>query len=79
MIEEVSEEKKPKSIRSHGIDNTKSATSEKKTINSINKEAYGPLAGQMVSTVKEACLQAFIGAGPRLVEPVYNCSLQTHE
>jgi translation elongation factor EF-G len=37
------------------------------------------LAGQIITVVKDACLQSFIGARPHLVEPVYECNLQTHE
>jgi translation elongation factor EF-G len=36
-------------------------------------DSFGPLAGQIVSTVKYACIEAFLGGSPRLVEPVYLC------
>ena len=28
---------------------------------------FGPLAGQIISTVKDACIESFLGGGPRLV------------
>lgn len=37
------------------------------------------MAGQIISEIKQACLISFMGAGPRLVEPVYECNLQTQE
>ena len=45
-----------------------------------NKEdlvkTHGPLAGQIISTVKDLCLESFLGANPRLVEGMYKCYLQ---
>lgn len=32
-----------------------------------------------MSTVKNACIQAFLGGYPRMVEPVYLCELQTDQ
>jgi hypothetical protein len=34
---------------------------------------FGPLAGQIMSTIKDTCLEAFLGGSPRLVEPMYLC------
>lgn len=56
-----------------------SNNSDKKTNNNSGKDAYGPLAGQIITVVKDACSQSFMGARPHLVEPVYECNLQTHE
>jgi ribosome assembly protein 1 len=41
------------------------------------KEAYGPLTGQLMSTMKDACLESYLGASPRLIEGVYLCYIQT--
>lgn len=32
-----------------------------------------------MSTMKDACVQAFLGGSPRLVQPVYLCELQTDQ
>ena len=42
-------------------------------------DSFGPLAGQIMSTMKDACLEAFMGGSPRLVEPMYLCELQTDQ
>eukprot|EP01063_Lacrimia_lanifica_P024302 TRINITY_DN32230_c0_g1_i1.p1 TRINITY_DN32230_c0_g1~~TRINITY_DN32230_c0_g1_i1.p1 ORF type:complete len:1001 (+),score=444.09 TRINITY_DN32230_c0_g1_i1:62-3064(+) len=36
---------------------------------------YGPLSGQVMSTINQACRQAFMQEGKRLVEPVYECDV----
>lgn len=43
----------------------------------VFKDLYGPLTGQIMGTMKEACHESFLGAGPRLVEGVYECNLLT--
>ena len=42
-------------------------------------DALGWLSGQIMSTMKDICLEAFLGASPRLVEPMYLCELQTDQ
>jgi len=42
----------------------------------IMNDPYGPISGQIMSAAKEACLESFLGADPRLVEGVYLCYLQ---
>lgn len=31
-------------------------------------DTYGPISGQVIAATKEACLESFMGAGPRIVE-----------
>lgn len=56
-------------------------TEEKKAISMINpdisKDLYGPLSGQIMSSMKDACCESFLGAMPRLAEGVYQCNLLT--
>lgn len=40
---------------------------------------YGTLANQLMPAVKDCCLEAFLGGGPRLVEPMYLCELHTDQ
>jgi len=58
-------------------------TAEERAINEkikftkwIMNDPYGPISGQIMSAAKEACLESFMGADPRLVEGVYLCYLQ---
>ena len=44
---------------------------------SLVKDSYGPLTGQLMSTMKDACLESYLGANPRLIEGVYLCYIQT--
>ena len=37
---------------------------------------YGPLQGQIMSTVKNLCKQSFLNSDPRVVECFYKCSMQ---
>ena len=39
-------------------------------------ENYGPLTGQVISIMKTACRQAFLARQVRLVEAIYDCSVQ---
>eukprot|EP01029_Cantina_marsupialis_P014977 TRINITY_DN32821_c0_g1_i2.p1 TRINITY_DN32821_c0_g1~~TRINITY_DN32821_c0_g1_i2.p1 ORF type:complete len:239 (-),score=66.32 TRINITY_DN32821_c0_g1_i2:170-886(-) len=39
-------------------------------------DPYGPLSGQVISSIKETCRKAFKCAQTRLVQPVFLCSLQ---
>ncbi|CAD8153478.1 unnamed protein product [Paramecium octaurelia] len=41
------------------------------------QDTYGPISGQLISAMKDACINSFLGAQPRLVESVYKCTLQT--
>lgn len=43
----------------------------------FTSDPYGPISGQIMSTVKDSCRQAFLGADPRLVQGVFLCSLIT--
>ena len=36
---------------------------------------YGPLSGQVISTIYSGLRQAFMAEGKRLVEPIYECSI----
>ena len=40
---------------------------------------FGPLAGQLISTVKDGCFESFLGGSPRVVEPMYLCQLHTDQ
>lgn len=40
------------------------------------KSAYGPLSGQLISTVKEGCRQAFQAQPQRLMAAMYRCEIQ---
>lgn len=42
-------------------------------------DSFGPLAGQIMSAMKDTCIEAFLGGSPRLVEPMYYCELQTDQ
>jgi len=42
-----------------------------------SKDNFGPLAGQVISTMKDCCIESFLGGSPRLVEPMYLCELHT--
>ena len=39
------------------------------------KVPYGPISGQIISTMKEVCQESFLGAKPRMVEGMYMCHL----
>ncbi|KAM9953379.1 hypothetical protein ACTFIR_008445 [Dictyostelium discoideum] len=41
-----------------------------------NSDSYGPLSGQMISTVKEGCRMAFQIKPQRLMEALYLCEIQ---
>ena len=41
------------------------------------KDTYGPFQGQFLSTLRDACKQSVLTNSPRLVEGVYECTLQT--
>jgi len=40
------------------------------------EEGWGPLSGQIVSTMKEGCRKAFNVANPRLMVAMYSCQIQ---
>lgn len=40
------------------------------------KSAYGPLSGQLISTMKEGCRQAFQAQPQRLMAAMYRCEIQ---
>ena len=42
-------------------------------------DSFGPLSGQVMSTIKDVCIEAFLGGSPRIVEPMYLCELQTDQ
>ena len=42
----------------------------------FREETYGPVSGQIMSGMKEACRRSFMTASCRLVEAVYKCSMQ---
>ena len=48
---------------------------EHKEENHVQQKTHGPLAGQIISTTKDLCLESFLGANPRLVEGMYRCYL----
>ncbi len=39
-------------------------------------DSYGPVTGQLISTMKRACTEAFLLRSSRLVEAIYLCTLQ---
>ncbi|XP_055844530.1 elongation factor-like GTPase 1 [Episyrphus balteatus] len=41
----------------------------------LNSKSYGPFSGQVMSTAKEACKQAFCKQPQRLVTPMYSCNI----
>eukprot|EP00164_Ancoracysta_twista_P001011 GFYU01001320.1.p1 GENE.GFYU01001320.1~~GFYU01001320.1.p1 ORF type:complete len:1032 (+),score=360.14 GFYU01001320.1:92-3187(+) len=43
-----------------------------------DSQHMGPVTGQVISSVKEACRQAFVKASPRLVEAMYLVDIQAH-
>lgn len=47
--------------------------------NKNQTDSFGPLAGQIMSAMKDTCIEAFLGGSPRLVEPMYYCELQTDQ
>lgn len=40
-------------------------------------DTYGPWSGQVMSTMKEACRNAFLAGERRLVEAIFTCQVQT--
>jgi ribosome assembly protein 1 len=42
-------------------------------------DQYGPLCGQVMSATKDACRQAFLQSGPRLVEALYLCEVMVSQ
>lgn len=46
-----------------------------KAEDSSDSQAYGPLSGQIMSTVKDACKRAMQNQPMRLVGPMYSCSI----
>jgi len=40
------------------------------------EEGWGPLSGQIVSTMKEGCRKAFNASNPRLMVAMYSCQIQ---
>lgn len=61
------------------VEEEKMENNEEKNIkkDDYNKDLYGPFTGQIMSAMKEACSESFLGAMPRLVEGVYRCDLMT--
>jgi len=45
-------------------------------LNRKDRDVGGPFSGQVLSSTKEACRQAFISRSPRLMEPMYICNIQ---
>ena len=41
-----------------------------------NYQAYGPISGQIMSTVKEGCKKAFQAQPQRLCSPMFSCTIQ---
>eukprot|EP01114_Cavostelium_apophysatum_P018773 TRINITY_DN5886_c0_g1_i1.p1 TRINITY_DN5886_c0_g1~~TRINITY_DN5886_c0_g1_i1.p1 ORF type:complete len:1020 (-),score=286.89 TRINITY_DN5886_c0_g1_i1:4-3063(-) len=39
-------------------------------------DTWGPFSGQIMSTMKEACRQAFLSKSQRIMEPIYTCNIQ---
>lgn len=42
----------------------------------LTNAIYGPLSGQVISTMKSGCRNAFIQQPVRLVEALYRCTVQ---
>lgn len=42
----------------------------------IMSSKFGPLSGQVISAVKDGCKKAFLKRSQRLVQPMYDCSVQ---
>ncbi|KAL4452839.1 hypothetical protein ABPG74_002404 [Tetrahymena malaccensis] len=42
-------------------------------------QPFGPLNGQVISTMKDCCFECFLGAQPRIVEGMYMCYVQTQQ
>ncbi|UIZ24753.1 hypothetical protein KXD40_006648 [Peronospora effusa] len=49
---------------------------EKSGDEKIDLSKYGPLSGQVISTMRMTCLMAFVKQPVRLVEAVYECTVQ---
>lgn len=43
---------------------------------SQHRDAYGPISGQIISTVKECCRRAFQIQSQRLMSPMFSCDIQ---
>ncbi|XP_037932858.1 elongation factor-like GTPase 1 [Teleopsis dalmanni] len=41
----------------------------------LNTKSFGPFSGQILTTAKEACKQAFQNQPQRLVSPMYSCNI----
>lgn len=42
----------------------------------VQKDNYGPMSGQIISTVKECCRKAFQAQPQRLMSPMFSCDIQ---
>jgi len=38
-------------------------------------DPYGPISGQLIGTMKEACKETFLGGNPRIVQGMYKCTI----
>lgn len=62
--------------------NQEVAESLQKTDKDSTKDAvdYGPFGGQVLGTIRNLCKRSFLNSEPRVVEAMYNCSMQaSHE
>lgn len=44
----------------------------------IEEHVYGPFSGQLISTMKDACREAFLAHSVRIVEPMYICDMMVN-
>jgi translation elongation factor EF-G len=42
---------------------------------STTADPYGPISGQLMGTMKEACKETFLGGNPRIVQGMYKCTI----
>lgn len=42
----------------------------------LQRDTYGPMSGQIISTVKECCRKAFQAQPQRLMSPMFSCDIQ---
>lgn len=42
----------------------------------LQKDSYGPMSGQIISTVKDCCRKAFQSQPQRLMSPMFSCGIQ---
>ena len=66
----------------YGSDDNQSTTSDGGQSNSNcgdDERSYGPLAGQLMSTVREGCRRVFLSSNRRLKMAMFTCMVQVSQ